>query len=138
MDQRCRRNDQSASAMPCMSDETFSAERQKGRGAVPALQYPVRGDNVIVWEEQRPDFRRQALEDLLRHLSFSAACAVVFGNGVSPKVVANRKVLEAIFGHLSERTIETGGLLMGGAYNFWEGDSGFVVTVEDFVRSDEY
>ena len=93
---------------------------------------------MIVWTEQRPDFRRKPVEELLPSLTFTAACAVILGQGCLPKVVAPRWLLDAIWMHLSERNVEMGGLLIGNVHDLDKSGGRFVVSVEDFARADEY
>lgn len=90
---------------------------------------------MIVWNEQRPDFSRKPVEHLLAGLTFTAACAVILGGGDRPKVIALRRVLEAIWLHLSEHRVEMGGLLIGNVHDLDDNGGRFVVSVEDFARA---
>lgn len=93
---------------------------------------------MIVWNEQKPDFRRKPVAELLPVLPFTAACAVMLGGESLPRVVARRHVLEAVWNHLFEQRVEMGGLLIGGVHDLDDSGSGFVVSVEDFARGDEF
>jgi proteasome lid subunit RPN8/RPN11 len=92
----------------------------------------------MIWNEQQPDFVRRPIADLVSRLSFTSACAVLLNDGDSPKVVANKGVLDAIFDHLTERPVEMGGLLIGSVYNLADDDRKFVIAVSDHARSVEY
>jgi proteasome lid subunit RPN8/RPN11 len=98
----------------------------------------VRGYNVIVWSEQKPDFWRRPITDLVARLPFTSACAVLINDGESPKVVASQGVLDSIFSHLAERPVEMGGLLLGNVYNLADNVDKFVITISDHARSVDY
>jgi proteasome lid subunit RPN8/RPN11 len=90
---------------------------------------------MIVWREQQPDFFRRPLDDLLRRIPFTIACAIVFG---PVKIVVPRKVLQGIFEHLREQLVEMGGLLIGSVHEDVGVADRFVVSVADYVRSVNY
>ncbi|WP_158044425.1 Mov34/MPN/PAD-1 family protein [Skermanella pratensis] len=102
------------------------------------MQYRIRGRNMIVWREQPPDFRQQEIGKLLRRLPFTSACIVALGDGLRPKVVVAQRAHEGVWAHLSERNVEMGGLLIGSVHTLEGSTGGFVVAVEDFVRSEHY
>jgi proteasome lid subunit RPN8/RPN11 len=91
---------------------------------------------VIVWNERKPDFCRKPVDDLLPDLTFTAACAVVLGHGHRPKVVVQRRVLDGVWTHLSQQSVEMGGLLIGKVHDLQDSDDQFVVSLEDFARAD--
>lgn len=91
---------------------------------------------MIIWNEQKPDFCRRPIEELFPGLTFTAMCAVIVGGRYRPKVVARRRVLDEIWLHLSERSVEMGGLLIGNVHDLDDSDSRLVVSVEDFARAD--
>jgi proteasome lid subunit RPN8/RPN11 len=93
---------------------------------------------VITWNEQEPEFRRLPIEDLCCRLPFTTACAILLSRDQTPKVVASRSVLEAVFDHLRERPVEMGGLLIGAVHDLADSSSSFVIAVTDSVRSVEY
>lgn len=93
---------------------------------------------MIVWNEQRPDFSRRPVTDLVSQLPFASACAVVLNKGESPKVIASQDVLRLIYSHLNERPVEMGGLLIGAVHEFSNVADEFVVAISDYTRSDEY
>jgi hypothetical protein len=105
---------------------------------MPPLQQGIRGCDVIVWNEQKPDFFRRPVSDLLSQLSFISACAVVLNDGDSPKVLVSEEILDSVSSHLSEQSVEMGGLLIGCVYNLDEGSNRFVIAIYDHVRSIEY
>jgi proteasome lid subunit RPN8/RPN11 len=92
---------------------------------------------MIVWTEQKPDFRHKHVDELFSGLPFTATCAVAF-SAERIKIIARRTVIVGIWSHLSEQSIELGGLLIGSVYNINEEHSQFIVSVEDWARSDEY
>src|SRR6266436_4534120 len=102
---------------------------------MPSLQQGIRGCDVIVWNEQKPDFLRRPINDLLSQLSFISACAVVLNDGDSPKVLVSEATWDSICSHLTERSVEMGGLLIGSVYNLAEESNKFVIAIYDHVRS---
>lgn len=93
---------------------------------------------MIVWSEQKPDFFRKPIDDLVRRLPFTTACAVMLGAGQVPKVVADRRALDGVINHLAERPVEMGGLLIGSVHNLAGDADQFVIAVADFVQSVKY
>jgi proteasome lid subunit RPN8/RPN11 len=91
---------------------------------------------MITWKEQRPDFRRKPIEDLMPFLPFTTACTVMLDHEPSPRIVAPRCILDAVWRHLSEQRIEMGGLLIGQVHDLDE--TNFAVFIEDFARGDEF
>jgi proteasome lid subunit RPN8/RPN11 len=96
------------------------------------------GSDVIVWKEQPPDFYRRPVADLVPNLPFVTACVVMLPNGGPPLVVAPLRVMDQIWDHLSEKWVEMGGLIIGRVYDVTNSDSGFIVSIEDHVRCEEF
>jgi proteasome lid subunit RPN8/RPN11 len=93
---------------------------------------------MIVWNEQKPDFVRRPLDDLVGQLPFPLACAVILATQRGPKVLVSRTVLGGIFDHLRERDVEMGGLSIGSVHELTDGSEDFSVAVTDFARSVEF
>jgi proteasome lid subunit RPN8/RPN11 len=93
---------------------------------------------VIVWNEQKPDFYRRPITDLVSQLPFISVCAVLLNEGESPKVVVSQRTMDSIVSHLAERPMEMGGLLLGNVYNIADDEDKFVIAVSDHARSIEY
>jgi len=92
---------------------------------------------MITWTEQRPDFVRRSLDDLISGLPFTKACAVVLA-GRMPRVLVGPSVMGGIFAHLQERRIEMGGLLLGTVYEGLSGHDDFVIEIANFARSIDF
>jgi len=105
---------------------------------MPPLRQSVRGRDVIAWNEQKPDFFHRPIIDLVSQLPFIAACAVLLNDGKSPKVVVNRRTMDSICSHVSERSVEMGGLLIGSVYTLADAVDKFVIAISDHARSVEY
>ena len=93
---------------------------------------------MISWREQPPDFRRKDLGDLLRHLPFTSACVLALGGGIRPKIVVGESTRRGVWAHISERSVEMGGLLIGTVHVMPGTTGGFVIAVNDFVASECY
>ena len=92
----------------------------------------------MLWTDQPPDFHRKSIEDLLSGLSFTDACAIASGGNQRPVVIAPRRAMHGIRSHLSERSVEMGGLLVGNVHDLDPSGSQFVVSIEDYARCDEF
>jgi proteasome lid subunit RPN8/RPN11 len=92
---------------------------------------------MITWKEQKPDFARRSLAELVSPMPFTAACAVALGCRRTPRVLVGQPVMDGILGHLQEQPVEMGGLLLGRVHDGL-GDGNFVVVVSDFVRSIDF
>jgi proteasome lid subunit RPN8/RPN11 len=92
---------------------------------------------MITWIEQKPDFVRRPFDELVAGLSFTRACAVVFG-GRTPRVLVIKSVMAGILAHLQEQRVEMGGLLLGTVYDGLTGEDDFVVDIRDFARSIDF
>lgn len=90
---------------------------------------------MIVWKEQDPDLARQPIEDLLRALSFTDACAVMLATNI--EIVVQSRVLGEILEHLSLSRLEQGGLLVGRVFERRSVDpaGGWLVAIEASVRA---
>jgi proteasome lid subunit RPN8/RPN11 len=93
---------------------------------------------MIVWTEQKPDFVRRPIDAVLSRLPFTTACAVALPSARTPKVLSSVKVMDGIFAHLQERSVEMGGLLLGAVYEGLRGSDDLVIAVTDFARSTEF
>jgi proteasome lid subunit RPN8/RPN11 len=93
---------------------------------------------MMLWREEKPDFCWKPIGDLLERLPFTTAAAVVLGGGRAPRVVLSHELSREIWAHLDERDVEMGGLLIGRVYDLYSDGTQFVVSVEDYVRSDAY
>jgi proteasome lid subunit RPN8/RPN11 len=91
---------------------------------------------MISWKDAESDFRRRPVEDLLPALPFTAACAVMLDGRPIPRALAPRRLLDAVWSHLSETRVEMGGLLIGKVYSLSE--AAFVVSIEDFSRGEHF
>jgi proteasome lid subunit RPN8/RPN11 len=105
---------------------------------VSAVRKILRGPDVIVWIEQKPDFFHRSCEELFVRLPFTAVCSVVLDAGSLPLVVADRTTLDGVWSHLAERPVEMGGLLIGSVHDLPGLDPRFAIAVTDHVRSVEY
>ncbi|MFO3797868.1 MAG: Mov34/MPN/PAD-1 family protein [Anaerolineales bacterium] len=88
------------------------------------------------WTEQPPDFQYFPIAELLALLPFTAALQLVVGNAADLRVVVRRTVMRGIYDHLSQQSIEMGGLLLGRVFN----DDGVLraAHIEAFVPSVEF
>lgn len=89
---------------------------------------------MISWVEQEPDFRIRSLEALLPRLGFSIAASLWSRSADRLLILVDRLVRERIESHLNSRTIEQGGLLLGGVYRA-SVHSPMIVTVEDAIAA---
>jgi proteasome lid subunit RPN8/RPN11 len=92
---------------------------------------------MITWTEQKPDFVRRPLEDLVGGLAFTSACAVMLG-GRRPRVLVTDAVMAGILEHLQEQRVEMGSLLLGTVYEGQSGEDDFVVDIANFARSIDF
>jgi proteasome lid subunit RPN8/RPN11 len=93
---------------------------------------------MITWNEQKPDFARRSLDDLVSHMPFTTACAVALGDRGTPRVLVGQPVMDGILSHLKEQNVEMGGLLLGRVHDGLGGGGNFVIAVADFVRSIDF
>jgi hypothetical protein len=94
--------------VPCPScgHQARAATREVRISKVSALQQDLRGAHMIVWREQRPDFARRPIDELVKQLSFPLACALAGAARQGPTVLVKRAVLAGISDHLHERFVE--------------------------------
>jgi proteasome lid subunit RPN8/RPN11 len=92
---------------------------------------------MITWTEQKPDFVRRRLDDLVAGLAFTKACAIVLA-GRKPRVLVMESVLVGVLEHLQEQHIEMGGLLLGTVYDGLTSEDDFVVAITKFARSIDF
>jgi hypothetical protein len=92
---------------------------------------------MITWTEQKPDFVRRPLDELVGGLPFTKACAIVLA-GRMPRVLVRPSAMHGIFTHLKERHIEMGGLLLGTVYEGLSGPDDFIIEIANFVRSIDF
>ena len=92
---------------------------------------------MISWLEQTPDFTVQPVGRLFKNLPFTIASTLYLSRRDSPFVLLDNRVISEVNGHLRERNVELGGLLLGSVYSFDEPNGAFIVAISDFVRSDE-
>lgn len=93
---------------------------------------------MIAWSEQKPDFFRRPIIDLVSQLPFISACTVLLNDGKSPKVIVDLGTMDSIYSYLAERSVEMGGLLIGTVYSFADDVDKFVISISDHARSVEY
>jgi proteasome lid subunit RPN8/RPN11 len=93
---------------------------------------------MITWNEQKPDFARRSLDELVSRMPFTTACAVALGDRRAPRVLVGQAVMDGILGHLKEQHVEMGGLLLGRVHDGLGGGGNFVIAVADFVRSIDF
>jgi proteasome lid subunit RPN8/RPN11 len=101
------------------------------------LSETIRNSDMITWNEQRPDFVRRSLSDLVSHLPFTTACAIVLADR-APRVLARQSVMAGILAHLQEQRVEMGGLLLGYVYDGLNGGDDSTIAVVDFARSIDF
>jgi proteasome lid subunit RPN8/RPN11 len=92
---------------------------------------------MITWTEQKPDFVRRPLDDLIASLAFTKACAVVLTGGM-PRVLVMESVMAGVLVHLREQRVEMGGLLLGTVYDGLSGGDDFVVRITNFAQSIDF
>jgi len=92
---------------------------------------------MITWTDQKPDFVRRPIEDLVCGLAFTSACAVAL-RGRRPHVLVTDAVMAGILAHLQEQRVEMGGLLLGTVYKGLSGEDDFVVDIANFARSIDF
>lgn len=92
---------------------------------------------MITWTEQKPDFVRRPIDDLVGELPFTKACVVVL-SGRMPMVLVRPSIMEGIFAHLQEGRVEMGGLLLGTVYDGLSGQDEIIVEIANFARSTDF
>src|SRR5260370_14718113 len=105
---------------------------------MPPLSEIIRNSDMITWHEQKPDFVRRCLNDLVSHLPFTRACAIALPADRMPRVLVRQSVMAGILDHLQERRVEMGGLLVGSVHDGLGGGDDFVIVVADFARSVDF
>ena len=103
------------------------------------MQQAVRGDNMITWSEQPPDFRTRPVTDLTERLSFTDACTILLSD--QPVTIAIKESVSAsVYDHLSESAVESGGLLLGEVFarRDAQGRLQLVAVVNEHVRADVF
>src|SRR5258708_26380241 len=105
---------------------------------MPPLSEIIRNSDMITWKEQKPDFVRYSLNDLVSHLPFTSACAIALPADRMPRVSVRQSVMAGILDHLQEQRVEMGGLLLGRVHDGLGGGDDFVIAVADFARSIEF
>lgn len=104
---------------------------------MPAMRRHVRNYNLIGWTDLDPDFAKLPMGDLTRRLPFLTVCSLLLDQQHEPRVVVSSLLMEEIIQHLSEKSVEMGGLLIGTVHSNTD-ESNFVVSVESSVRSADY
>lgn len=92
---------------------------------------------MISWTDLTPDFKHLPIGELSRHLSFTAVCSLMLGSSIEPRIVLSRGVRGVILQHLSERSVEMGGLLVG-TVHLRSSAKDFVVSIDSSVQSTDY
>src|SRR5258708_4078681 len=105
---------------------------------MPPLSEIIRNSDMITWNEQKPDFVRRCLDDLVSQLPFTRACAIALAADRTPRVLVRQSVMAGILDHLQEQRVEMGGLLLGSVYDGLSSGDAFVIAVADFARSIEF
>src|SRR5260370_32959749 len=105
---------------------------------MPPLSEIIRNSDMITWHEQKPDFVRRSLNDLVSDLPFTRACAIALPADRMPRVLVRQSVMAGILDHLQERRVEMGGLLVGSVHDGLGGGDDFVIGVAGFARSVDF
>src|SRR5262249_6653007 len=71
----------------------FPCPSEKRAGQMPPLSEIIRSSDMITWNEQKPDFVRRSLNDLVCRLPFTRACAIVLAANRMPRVSVRQAVI---------------------------------------------
>jgi hypothetical protein len=110
---------QDCRSLPALQRQAFLAHSEKRAGQMPSLLEIIRNSDMITWNEQKPDFVRRSLNDLVSHLPFTRACAIALAADRMPRVLVRQSVMAGILDHLQEQGVEMGGLYLAVCTTGW-------------------
>jgi proteasome lid subunit RPN8/RPN11 len=100
------------------------------------MRYKLRGEDLMQWSEQKPDFCHVAESALFATLPFPLPVLVTLRPRTEAIVLFDRSVDRAIREHLIQRKVEMGGLLIGQVAK--RGDGGLLIRIDNHAESDEF